>query len=585
MPKRLLVTILIGLLTLLGAGPAWAHPQILAIEPPPDAQLHAAPPLVVITFNEPIEALSTLALYDSRGAPVAEGGGRDPADPARLALDLPPLPPGLYTAVWTAAGSDGHVVRGNFSFTVLGAAAPAAPTAPADTPPPAAAPAPPPPAPVAPEPFPLLQSGLRWMLLLGATGAVGGWVFWRWVGLPALGASGTAEAAFRRWRPWGVGALLLVAAGSPLLLLATLSEIAGRIGGELLLAGLGTRQWMLLAARAALALALLALTAITRSTRALRRHSPAAHTLGAALLFTYALAGHAGAAAQPSLAVMVGWLHLAATSAWVGGLLALVLCLPALGADPRALRSLLGRFSPLAIGGVAVLALSGAAAALREIPAPADLWQTAYGRALSLKLLLFGGMLLLGAAHLRAGRAGGDPAAASRPRLGRSLRAEGGLALLALGAAALLTSLPPPAAGGASAATPPPTPTAVRVPTVTPGPTRTPVPSRPFDQTRLAGDIQVRLAVEPASLGENRFAVTVRDSAGQIVTPQLVRLTFAMREMDMGENVLEAQPTTGDPIALSGSPLSMVGDWQVTVLVRRAGRADVTAMFEVPVGE
>lgn len=580
MLKHLLGAILIGLLALLSAGPAWAHPQILAIEPPPDARLREAPPLVAITFNEPIEALSALALYDGRGAPVAEGGGRDPADPARLALDLPPLPPGLYTAVWTAAGSDGHVVRGNFAFTVLGAAAPAAPTAPAAAPQPAVAP----PAPVAPEPFPLQQSGLRWLLLLGATGAVGGWIFWQWVGLPAIGAADATEAALRRWRRWSIGLLLLVAAGSPLLLLATLAEIAGRIDGGLLLAGLGTRQGMLLATRAALALALLALTAITRSAGALRRHSPTAHTLGAALLMTYALAGHAGASAQPASAVMISWLHLAATSAWAGGLLALVISLPALGAEHSALRALLGRFSPLAIGGVAVIALSGAAAALREIPTPADLWQTAYGQALSLKLLLFGGMLLLGAAHLRAGRAGGDPAAAGRPRLRRSLRAEGGLALLALGAAALLTSLPPPAAGGATAAAPP-TPTAIRVPTVTPGPTRTPVPSRPFDQSLPAGDMQVRLAVEPASLGENRFAVTVRDSAGQIVTPQLVRLTFAMREMDMGESVLEAQPAAGEPITLSGTPLSMVGDWQITVLVRRAGLQDVTAVFEVPVGE
>mgnify|MGYP002682871322 CR=1 FL=1 len=47
----------------------------------------------------------------------------------------------------------------------------------------------------------------------------------------------------------------------------------------------------------------------------------------------------------------------------------------------------------------------------------------------------------------------------------------------------------------------------------------------------------LRLAVAPASLGENSFRVTVTDQAGQPVVTQLVRLSFAMREMDMGEQV------------------------------------------------
>ncbi|NWF81017.1 MAG: hypothetical protein HXY37_13385 [Chloroflexi bacterium] len=52
----------------------------------------------------------------------------------------------------------------------------------------------------------------------------------------------------------------------------------------------------------------------------------------------------------------------------------------------------------------------------------------------------------------------------------------------------------------------------------------------------------------------------------------------------MGENVLEAPGDANGNVTLSGSPLSMAGDWQVTVLVRRAGLADVTAVFAVPVG-
>lgn len=115
--------------------------------------------------------------------------------------------------------------------------------------------------------------------------------------------------------------------------------------------------------------------------------------------------------------------------------------------------------------------------------------------------------------------------------------------------------------------------------------TLTPVPSRPFDETRSAGDLQVRLRVEPSSIGDNRFAVTVTDQKGSVVTTQLVRLTFKMCDMDMGTNMLQAAPGGGGDYQASGSPLSMIGDWEVTVLARRAGTDDVEVVFVVPVGE
>ncbi len=578
---------------LFGVGQAWAHPQILRIEPPPDAQLASAPTTASITFNEPLEALSTLALYDSRGLLVVDGGRRDPGDLTRLTLTLPRLSPGLYTVVWSAAGSDGHVVRGNFAFTVRGS-----PSAP-DAPTPAGAPLPSPTPAVASaaaitsasSSLPLAQSTVRWGLLLGATGTVGAWVFWRWALLPAFGAAPVPEILVRRWRRWQLVLLALVLLGAPLLLALFVRESVGRLDGGSLRAGLQTRQGMLLLTRVGLAAALLALIAVVREGAAIRRWTPGALVLGTALLLTYALAGHAGAAANPLVPVTVAWMHLVATSVWVGGLWCFVLCLPPphhVAGPPRLLLTLLGRFSRLALLSVPVLVMSGGALAMRQLPGLAALWLNPYGQALSAKLLLFGGMLVLGVFHLllvrpRIGR--GD----ARPwvrRFFRSLAAEAGLAVLVLGAVGLLTSMAPPTTAELLARTAPTLrPTAIVVPTVTLGPTRTPVPSRPFDQTLPAGDLRVRLTVSPASLGENHFQVEVRDTADQPVAIQLARLTFAMREIEMGENVLESRADAQGSVTLSGSPLSMVGDWQITVLVRRAGLADVTAVFDVPVGE
>ncbi|NWF81016.1 MAG: CopD family protein [Chloroflexi bacterium] len=246
--------------------------------------------------------------------------------------------------------------------------------------------------------------------------------------------------------------LALVLLGAPLLALFV-RESVGHLDAEALRAGLQTRQGMLLLTRVGLAAALLALITVARDEAAIRRWTPGALALGAALLLTYALAGHAGAAANPFVPVIIAWTHLAATS--IGGLWCFVLSLPPpqhTAAPPRLLLTLLGRFSRLALLGVPVLAVSGGALALRELPGLAALWLSAYGQALSVKLLLFGAMLVLGAFHLLLVRPqiGHTDAAPWERRFRRSLTAEAGLALLVLGAAGLLTSTAPRCAHAAA---------------------------------------------------------------------------------------------------------------------------------------
>jgi copper transport protein len=374
----------------------------------------------------------------------------------------------------------------------------------------------------------------------------------------------------------------------------------GRFDADGLAQVAGTRYGELLLARAGLALALAALALRWRRAGPVALRGGLAALLAAGLLLSFALGGHPAAAPAPLLPVLADAIHMAAATLWGGGLLAFATLLPGLlraaPAERRAalLRAIFARFSGLALACAALLAISGTYATLRELGAPADLWRTAYGLALLVKLAAFGGMLLLGAYHLLAARPalnawadGVAQAAVDLPgRLGRSLRAEAGLALLALLAAGALTSLAPPAdAGSAADLWAQPTPTAIRVPTATPGPTRTPAPSRPFAATEAAGDLLVRLTIAPASIGQNRFQVLVSDAAGRPAATQLVRLTFTMLEMDMGTNTLEAAPAGAGGYAAAGSPLSMVGDWQVTVTVRRAGLRDVAAVFRVPVGE
>jgi copper transport protein len=351
----------------------------------------------------------------------------------------------------------------------------------------------------------------------------------------------------------------------------------------------GTYSGLLFAARIGVLGALLTLSLATSRSEPGRLPTALALALGGLLLVLHAAGGHAATQAMPWLGIAVLTVHLAATSVWIGGLALFAFIIgPLHTAHPDVLPRLVRRFSALALASVTALTISGSLSAARELTAIVDLWQTAYGQALLLKTALFGGLLLFGAYHLfrispTLRRDPADPAPLRR--LQRSMRLELALGSGVLLVAAILATLPPPASAIAIAIAQAPTPTAVRVPTVTPGPTRTPVPSEPFQSAQAVADLGIGLSIEPASIGSNRFSVTVTDANGQPIAAQLVRLTFTMPAMDMGVNQLVATPTPPTTYEADGNPLSMVGEWDVAILVRRADAPDVTATFRFFVDE
>jgi putative copper export protein len=110
------------------------------------------------------------------------------------------------------------------------------------------------------------------------------------------------------------------------------------------------------------------------------------------------------------------------------------------------------RFSALALTAVAVLVVTGVYRALAELGSVAEIGESAYGRALLVKLGLFAVLLLGGAynrliAHPRLERAAlgldpGDRGAAAALRV--SVAAELVLAAALMASVAVLVSLPPP---------------------------------------------------------------------------------------------------------------------------------------------
>lgn len=127
-------------------------------------------------------------------------------------------------------------------------------------------------------------------------------------------------------------------------------------------------------------------------TPVLPRLEPLSFVAGLALLPLPTLAGHALDPGRPVLEPAVDFLHVAAASIWLGGLLSLGLAL--LRADDRA--PMLRRFSNIALVSVAVLAATGVLGAFAELRSLDQLWSTGYGRLLVVKTVLLTALVTIG---------------------------------------------------------------------------------------------------------------------------------------------------------------------------------------------
>jgi copper transport protein len=580
-PRRLAVAFLALTLALLGRPlPVAAHAYLERAEPAPDSVLPSAPSLLRLWFTETLEpSFSEVVVVDAARQPVHTTRAQVSADGLAMTLALPPLPDGAYTVTWkTLSTVDGHPARGFYSLTIGAAAAPAA--VPAAMPLPA-------------DEVPLpVKAAVRWLAFTGQALLVGSLLAGVLVLTPALAAAGMAagspagSSARRRQRRLAWAALIATAVAALAALPVQAATAAGlpldQALGAPLLPVLATRYGLIWSARVLL-LALLAGMLLAAGRRA-RLAMPAAWLaagLGLGLLLTTSLTSHAAALREGALpAVLADWLHLIATSLWLGGLALLIAVAPAAGAAPaearpRLLSVLVGRFSALALGAVAVLIATGAAGAALHLDRLDALWTTDYGRALLTKLLLLPPMLALGALNLlgvrpalaRAAaaartlaRRGGDRAgAAARAwrRLGRTVRAELALGVLILAATGVLTSLPPA----------PPAP-----------------PAPGLSLTETAADLRLTLAITPAQPGDNTLTLTVTRNGrpAEDISRALLRLTLL--DQDLGESEVVLAPAGAGRYVAQGRQLSVIGQWQAEIIVRRDGRDDARSAvrFAIP---
>ena len=561
----------LGLLLLAAA--AWgaprqaeAHAVLVHSEPAPGAVLRLAPASIDLWFSEPLEgSASGLELLgaDGRRLPL-EGMRVDPRDATHLSALTRPLPPGHYAVAYrTLSALDGHDWSGSFTFTVLSpdGSLPAGTAFDPAIPGGGSAP----------------EIAGRWLTVSGlVVVAAGGALLalaapgrgrWR-AGAPPPPLRGELDALARRLALSGVP---LAAAG----LVLELQAQQQQLGAPLATLLLETRFGPFVAARGLLTLA--AAGALALAWAGARRGAPgvergatmAASALALLALLTLPLVSHAAAAPGALWAVLADAVHLAAASLWAAGLLALAAALARTGrlgrADAREVLPLAARFSAAAGAAVAVVALTGVVRALGEIPDAGALVTDGYGRWLLAKLALAAAALALALrsrralARLAAGGAVPPVLAALR----RAVPWEAALALLVLGAVAVLAQTPSPRAGEGAAAT--------EIPL-------------PYNSVAAAGDLSVHLQVTPARAGPNEIRVHAYRADGSDPGEfSGVILTVADPGLGPGGLRREAEPEGEGIFTAAATATQLSPAWAVSAEIRRAGRDDVRSDFRVPI--
>ena len=95
-----------------------AHTKLEKSEPAAGAAVAAAPKQIQLWFNEKVDpAVSKIALSSPSGK-VELGPAHAMGDKTLMAPISGKMGGGTYTVTWQTAGDDGHVVKGDFTFSV-----------------------------------------------------------------------------------------------------------------------------------------------------------------------------------------------------------------------------------------------------------------------------------------------------------------------------------------------------------------------------------------------------------------------------------------------------------------------------------
>ena len=534
-----------GVIVLIGPAPsAQAHAFLAGSNPTDGEVLEAAPTELRLQFSESVVlGASRIDIVDGAGrhldttalSLVSQGSSTE--DPVEVVAGLPTLGRGAYRVSWQTLSSDdlhatsGVLVFGIGATVIAGGLREPSP--------------------------PLIEIALRWAILLGLAGALGGPL----AGHLLAQAGGAADRANRT----AARGAVMAAAAAGALLIAQLTA-SGADAVQLLWSSYGLR-W---------GLRELGLLLLVGSTAA-RFPGPARRVLlviGAVLAGVgTALVGHSGSGSTPDLTrVLASAAHLVAATTWAGCLAILAVVLSAAhrrsddGEAPGRTTSapaVLRLFGPPAAACVGVMVVTGIYLSSDVVGSIDAALLTIYGRSLLVKVALAGvaGALALVniiRLHRRSVRTTPDPRRTPR----RSVIAEAITSVGVLALAAVLTSGQPAME-----------PQLVRSATI----------SASDVADRTVGDLQEAVTIRPNRPGPNVLLIDVFNTR----RPALAPVRGVQVQIMSGAGVTGA-PLVAEPIADGRwsvtTDLKVAGAVGLRVVVTRDGLADTIADYPWTVG-
>jgi copper transport protein len=559
--KRLLFGFLAVFVYCAGAVvPAYAHALLVRSNPAPNADLPAAPAQVELFFSEPVTSgLSTVSVLDSNGRAVDLGDVRvDPTDPTRMTVSLGSLQDGVYTVAWKAISAiDGHLTSGSFPFAIgnVSAAALAAQV------------------PKTSSQLPLSALISKWLLLASLALIVGQVSFVVFIWHPMIKESNASLGAEIQepliWKSFSQFALIGLLAGVGLGVLAEAGQASGNelawpwsqdAGRVMLDSRLGV-IWLI-----RLGLAFLLVWLVKSRESGWKRW--AIFAAGLASLFSISLTAHAATEASPAVPTVSDWIHLVGMSFWLGGLPYLFTGLLALKNLSDALRTRLtsiamDRFSIMGMASVAAIGATGLYAAYLRVGSFQALYTSIYGDTLLVKqifvglLLAFAAMnLLYIAPRLKKARLKGASNVDLVRHFGGMVLAEIILGGLLLANVSVLTYLPP---------------------------ARIIPPSYDLNGSANADDLRVNVKISPGLVGQNTFTVNLTSNGQPVEAVKEVLLRFTPSQTNVSPSDVQLLAAGNGNYSTKGSFLSLPGNWQVQVIVRRENKFDAYANFNFSV--
>jgi copper transport protein len=559
---------------------ALAHAQLLGTSPQSGSTVAVQPAEVIFKFNQAVGGtLGAVRVYNAQGEEVDNLDVAHPEGQEHwMGVGLKPhLPDGTYTATYRVISADTHIVYGGLVFNIGHAGA-------------------------APK-FTVAgliernKSGEVTTLAFGTVRALnyvsialmlGGIAFlglaWRPGLTDACGGEGRwqecEQALARRMGRLLALAVLLGVAVSVLGVLLQGASAAGvslwsSLKGTILENTLESRFGEVWGARALDWLVIGVLLSLAGVLRRGSRREPrwlqALIVLAVVYLAaTPALAGHASIQSPTGVFFPSDVLHVLAAGVWVGGVACLLLALPAAtrrleGPErSRLLLAVLARFSPVALGAVVVIAVTGVVQAYIDVRTFEGLLHTTYGALILVKTALLLALIALGwvnrgrvlpglEALVNAVRAPGGVGVLAR----RTLRGELVLMLCVFGVTAALIAYAPPidAASG------------------------------PFSTNTTLGPAELEMTVEPARVGLNTihlYLINAKDGTQFTATKELVAKAV-LPAKSIGPLPLQANLAGPGHYVLNAAELSPEGTWEIQLTDRVSEFEEYTQTVKVPI--